>query len=49
MDVDSDDCLRGILGFLTLRPGDTDLEYFEHYTEEQLGYLAEVGEFEEND
>ena len=29
---DSDDTLRALLGFLTLRPGDTDSEYFEAYT-----------------
>ena len=33
--IDSDECLRGILAFLTLRPGDTDAEYFKSYTQEQ--------------
>ena len=28
----------GLLGFLTLRPGDTDDEYFDKYTEEQLSW-----------
>lgn len=32
---DSDATLRALLGFLTLRPGDTDREYFEGYTAEQ--------------
>ena len=36
--IDSDECLRGILGFLTLRPGDTDTEYFEAYTPEQMEF-----------
>ena len=29
---DSDDTLRALLGFLALRPGDTDSEYFADYT-----------------
>ena len=33
--IDSDECLRGILTFLTLRRGDTDADYFEGYTPEQ--------------
>jgi hypothetical protein len=36
--IDSDAALRGILGFLTLRPGDTDPEYFEDYTPAQLAF-----------
>lgn len=36
--IDSDDCLRGILGFLTLRIGDTDPEYFESYTPDQMAW-----------
>jgi hypothetical protein len=41
--IDSDACLRGLLGFLTLRPGDTDSEYFEKYTPEQLAWcIAEA-------
>lgn len=28
----------GLLGFLTLRPGDTDDEYFEKYTPEQMAW-----------
>lgn len=27
--IDSDECLRNILGFLTLRPGNTDPDYFD--------------------
>jgi hypothetical protein len=33
-----DDVVRGLMGFLTLRPGDTDQEYFRSYTPEQLEY-----------
>jgi hypothetical protein len=36
--VDSDEVLRGLLGFLTLRPGDTDREYFASYTKDQLDF-----------
>lgn len=35
---DSDDTLRSLLGFLTLRLGDTDREYFENYTPEQIAF-----------
>jgi len=36
--IDSDEMLTGLMGFLTLRPGDTDGEYFEAYTSEQLEF-----------
>lgn len=42
--IDSDACLRGILGFLTLRPGDTDAEYFESFTPAQLAFAANDAE-----
>jgi len=35
---DSDDALRALLGFLTLRPGDTDAEYFERYSPAQRAF-----------
>lgn len=35
---DSDQCVASLLGFLTLRPGDTDREYFDNYTPAQLAY-----------
>ena len=38
--TDSDASLRSLLGFLTLRPGGTDAEYFENYTERQLAFAA---------
>lgn len=43
--IDSDDALRGILGFLTLRPGDTEREYFADYTEAQMDFATEHGEW----
>jgi hypothetical protein len=36
--IDSDASLRALLGFLTLRPGDTDSEYFENYTPAQMEF-----------
>lgn len=35
---DSDETLRNLLGFLTLRLGDTDREYFDSYTPEQISF-----------
>ena len=35
---DSDETLRALLSFLTLRPGDTDREYFDSYTPEQMAF-----------
>ena len=34
--VDGIEAVCGLLGFLTLKPGDTDQEYFDDYTPEQL-------------
>jgi hypothetical protein len=42
--IDSDDAVRGILGFLTLKDGDTDSEYFDSYTPEQLAWRDEHAE-----
>ena len=36
--IDSDDAVKGLMCFLTLRPGDTDEEYFDSYTDDQLDY-----------
>jgi len=36
--IDGDDAIRSLMNFLTLKPGDTDPEYFENYTKEQLEY-----------
>ena len=32
------------MGFLTLRPGDTDPEYFENYTQEQKEFADQHAE-----
>lgn len=34
--IDSLDTVVSLLGFLTLKPGDTDREYFDKYTPDQL-------------
>jgi hypothetical protein len=41
---DSDATLRALLVFLTLRPGDTDADYFAEYTPEQLAFRDEHAE-----
>jgi len=43
---DSIATVRALLGFLSLKPGDTDKEYFAEYTPEQLEW-AESGRAEE--
>lgn len=43
--IDSDATLRSLLGFLTLRPGDTDAEYFADYTEEQHAFARSEAEY----
>jgi hypothetical protein len=45
-DPESDDSIRALLGFLTLRPGDTDADYFDSYTPEQLAW-AKSGDCED--
>lgn len=42
--TDSDQAVAGLLAFLSLKPGDTDAEYFETYTEEQLSFARGFGE-----
>ena len=41
---DSDETIACLMGFLTLRPGDTDDEYFESYTPRQLEYCDQYAE-----
>ena len=38
--IDSDAAVRGALHWATLKPGDTDAEFFADYTEEQLTFLG---------
>lgn len=43
--IDSDEPLRSLLGFLTLRPGDTDSEYFANYTPRQWEFVNSDAEY----
>lgn len=38
---DSDEIVASVLGFLSLKPGDTDQEYFDRYTPEQLEWCEQ--------
>lgn len=38
---DSDSCLATLLTFLTLRPGDTDRDYFDAYTPRQVAWTED--------
>lgn len=42
--IDSDESVAALMGFLTLRPGDTDAEYFENYTPEQMEFCQQHAE-----
>ncbi len=42
--IDSDAAVASLMSFLTLRPGDTDSEYFEAYTPEQMEYCQQHAE-----
>jgi hypothetical protein len=42
--IDSDESIGALLGFLTLRPGDTDSEYFTDYTPQQLEFCEQHAE-----
>lgn len=42
--IDSNQSVAGLLGFLSLRPGDTDAEYFERYSPLQMEFAQENGE-----
>ena len=42
--TDSDETVRALMGFLTLRPGDTDTEYFKDYTPKQLEFAEHHAE-----
>lgn len=41
--IDSNACVASLLGFLSLRPGDTDREYFDDYTPQQMVWCQECG------
>ena len=37
---DSDAAVKAVMGWLTLKPGDTDAEYFKDYTSDQLAFCS---------
>ena len=41
---DSDESTRSLLGFLTMKPGDTDREYFARYNERQMDFARGAAE-----
>lgn len=43
--TDSDETVKAIMGFLTLRPGDTDNDYFSGYTDLQKDYCENYAEY----
>lgn len=42
--IDSDATVAALLHFLALKPGDTDSEYFENYTDRQMEFAQDEGE-----
>lgn len=42
--IDGNDAVVGLMTFLTLRPGDTDSDYFANYTPVQLEYCSQHAE-----
>jgi len=42
--IDSDAAKRSALGCFALKPGDTDADFFEDYTREQLAWVSAHGE-----
>jgi len=42
--IDSDEAINSLMGFLTLRRGDTDADYFENYTAAQLEFSEQHAE-----
>lgn len=42
--VDSNETVAALMSFLTLRPGDTDADYFANYTEKQMEFAQQHGE-----
>lgn len=43
--IDSDQSVASLLSFLSLMPGDTDKEYFENYSDKQMQFAIEHGEY----
>lgn len=43
--LNSDQNIEELLGFLCLKPGDTDADWFDQYTPEQLAFTEKHGEW----
>jgi hypothetical protein len=43
--IDSDETVKSLMTFITLRPGDTDREYFQNYNQEQLLFAQNEAEY----
>ena len=43
--TDSDETVKEIMGFLTLKQGDTDREYFDGYTPDRLSFCSQHAEY----
>jgi hypothetical protein len=43
--IDSDESVNSLMGFLTLKPGDTDDEHFANYTPEQMEFAESYAEY----
>lgn len=43
--IDGDLAKELVLSLFAMKPGDTDNEFFSHYTEEQLAFVEEHGEW----
>jgi len=42
--IDSDATVKSVMTFITLRPGDTDAEYFQDYNAEQRAFVEDHAE-----
>lgn len=42
--TDSDETMKAIMDFVTLKPGDTDDDYFKDYTQEQLDFVEQYAD-----
>lgn len=42
--IDSDEAMENVASWLTLKPGDTDSEFFANYTSDQLAFCADHAE-----
>ncbi len=42
--IDSDQAVAALLSFLSLKPGDTDQEYFDDYSPQQVEWAESYGE-----